>query len=235
MGFPCLWDNFGGFAVWDPKLWIMATISSKRHVYQRNHYVWCIIYHRRKSRLTCRLHGENGRTETQKFDKRPPRGGATAQPTQQICTLIKCTPGLGHPCPIWFWSVDAFLFHRGSNSSNSWIEFPVFSMLSRTAHTTVLCITVQRCDDVVMGTCNAIHLRCFAPKIRPSYVDIIELNIGLCVHRPISYSVTLAIHENRLCSTITQRSTRRSDRSFNPMLGHRVLVLNIPTLVWHWR
>jgi hypothetical protein len=123
MGFPCLWDNFGGFAVWDPKLWIMATISSKRHVYQRNHYVWCIIYHSRKSRLTCRLHGENGRTETQKFDKRPPRGGATAQPTQQICTLIKCTPGLGHPCPIWFWSVDAFLFHRGSN-------FPCFQCIA---------------------------------------------------------------------------------------------------------
>ena len=58
------WD----FSVWgkilavlgsgDPKIWILVTISPKRHVYQRSHVVWCIIRHWRKSPLTCGLHGE---------------------------------------------------------------------------------------------------------------------------------------------------------------------------------
>ena len=52
------------------------------------------------------------RAKSQKCDKRPSRGGATAQWTPNLLP-IEWTPHHGHPCQIWFWSVDAFLFYRG--------------------------------------------------------------------------------------------------------------------------
>ena len=114
MGFPCLGGKIlAVLGAGYPKMWILTTLYPKRHVYQRNHVVWCIIHDRRKLCLTCRLDGEKRvRTKSQKFDKRPPSGGATPQPTPKMFVSIECAPQRGHPCQIWSWSVDSFLFHR---------------------------------------------------------------------------------------------------------------------------
>ena len=83
MGFPCLEEILAVLGARGPKIWILATVIPQRHVYQRNHVVLCIIHGRRKLRLTCGLVWEKrwDRTKSQKFDKRLPRGGATAQRT----------------------------------------------------------------------------------------------------------------------------------------------------------
>ena len=134
-------------------MWILANFSPKRHVYPRNHVVWCIIRGSRKMRLTCRLVREKkGGEESHKSLTNGHRVGAPPLNRPPIFfSPIECAPRRGHPCQIWFWSVDAFVYVPQG------VEIRVFPILCRTAHTTVLCTNVQRCDndyDVIVNLCR---------------------------------------------------------------------------------
>ena len=101
----------------DPQNVNFSHFSPKRHVSQRNHVVWCMTHGRRKLRLTWRLVLEKKvRTKSQKFDKRPSRGGATARWTLKFFIRSNVLPAWS-PLPNLFWSVDAFLFYRWGSKS----------------------------------------------------------------------------------------------------------------------
>ena len=115
MRFPCLGEILAGLGAVDPRNVNFSNFFHKRHMYQRNHVVWCIIHGRRKLRLTCRLVLKERWEQSHTSLTNGHRVGTPPLNGPPILLPIECTPQRGHPCHIWFWSVDAFLFHRGSN------------------------------------------------------------------------------------------------------------------------
>ena len=123
MGFPSLGKTVLGAG--DPQNVNFSIFSPKRHVYQRNHVVWSIVHSRRKLRLAYGLVREKrvGENKVTKVCQTAIVWGRHRSMYPQICLPIECTPQRGHPCQFWFWSVNAFSFHRGS-------KFPCFLHLA---------------------------------------------------------------------------------------------------------
>ena len=141
MGFPCLGGKFWRF--WGPetpKMWISATFPPKRLVYQRNHVVWCIIHGGRKFRLTCGLvRGKKGENKVTKVWQTAIAWGRHRSKDPQNFFADRMYSPTWSPLPnlvLIGWRV---FVPQG-------VEIRLFPILSRTAHTTVLCTNVQRCD-----------------------------------------------------------------------------------------
>ena len=86
-------------------------------------------------------------TKSHKFDKRQSRGGAYAQRTPKLFGRSNVLPNVVTSAKFGFDRLTRFCF--------TGVEIHVFPILSRTAHTTVLCTNVQRCDEKVMAVTTA--------------------------------------------------------------------------------
>jgi hypothetical protein len=90
--------------------------------------------------LTCGLFlGQKGRTKSQKFDKRPLRGRATAQPTLKSSVQIAYNSKCSHPAKFGFYMVGAYFVQHG-------VEIPVFLYLCRPTIHTTYSTSMHRCD-----------------------------------------------------------------------------------------